>query len=159
MFGKFRNMVQKTTRALSYVGMAFIFPMMLLTSTDAAGRDIFSRPVRGAFEMSSLMLSIFILLGLAYAQQMKDHVRVTILIDRLPVRLSCTITIITTLLSMFIVAVMSWQGIVVALESSSVTDMLRISQFPFRLLVTLGGILLFLEFLFDLVDEARRFVE
>jgi TRAP-type C4-dicarboxylate transport system permease small subunit len=132
---------------------------MLLTSTDAAGRDIFSRPVRGAFEMSSLMLSIFILLGLAYAQQMKDHVRVTILIDRLPVRLSCTISMITTLLSMFIVAAMSWQGVVVAIESSSVTDMLRISQFPFRLLVTLGGILLFLEFFFDLVDEAQRFVE
>ena len=51
MFDKFRNIVQMTTRGLSYVGMAFIFPMMLLTSTDAAGRDLFSRPVRGAFEV------------------------------------------------------------------------------------------------------------
>ncbi len=157
MFGKFRNIVQTTTRVLGYVGMAFIVPMMLLTSTDAAGRDLISRPVRGAFEVSSLMLSIFVLLGLAYAQQMKDHVRVTILIDRLPVKLSCAITMFTTLLCMFIVAAMAWQGVVVACESSSVTDMLRIPQFPFRLLVTLGGILLFLEFLFDLVDEARRF--
>ena len=143
MFGKFRNTVQTATRVLAYVGMAFIVPMMLLTSMDAAGRDIFSRPVRGAFELSSLMLSIFILLGLAYTQQMKDHVRVTILIDRLPVRLSCIITILTTLLCMFIVAAMSWQGVIVAYESSSVTDMLRIPQFPFRLLVTVGGILLF----------------
>lgn len=159
MFGTLRTMVQTATRALSYVGMAFIVPMMLLTSMDAAGRDIFSRPVRGAFELSSLMLSVFVLLGLAYTQQMKDHVRVTILIDRLPVKVSCVISIITTLLCMFIVAAMSWQGIVVAYESSAVTDMLRISQFPFRLLVTLGGVLLFLEFFFDLVDEARRFVE
>ncbi len=158
MFGKLRNLVQTTTRVLGYAGMAFIMPMMLLTTADAGGRDLFSRPVRGAFELSSLILAVFILLGLAYAQQMKDHVRVTILIDRLPVRVSCAITMFTTLLCMFIVAAMSWQGIVVACESSSVTDMLRIPQFPFRLLVTVGGILLFLEFLFDLVDEARRFV-
>jgi TRAP-type C4-dicarboxylate transport system permease small subunit len=158
MFGQLRNIVQTTTRVLGYAGMAFIFPMMLLTTADATGRDLFSRPVRGAFEISSLILSVFVLLGLAYAQQMKDHVRVTILIDRLPVRLSCTISMFTTVLCMFIVAAMTWQGVVVAFESSSVTDMLRIPQLPFRLLVTVGGILLFLEFLFDLVDEARRFV-
>jgi TRAP-type C4-dicarboxylate transport system permease small subunit len=159
MFDKFRNIVQTSTRVLGYAGMAFIIPMMLLTTADAAGRDLFSRPVRGAFELSSLILAVFILLGLAYAQQMKDHVRVTLLIDRLPVRLSCTISMFTTLLSMFIAAAMTWQGVVVAFESSSVTDMLRIPQFPFRLLVTVGGLFLFLEFLFDLVDEARRFVE
>jgi TRAP-type C4-dicarboxylate transport system permease small subunit len=158
MFARFRNIVQMTTRGLSYVGMAFIFPMMLLTSMDAAGRDFFSRPIRGAFEMSSLILSVFILLGLAYAQQMKDHVRVTILLERLPVKVSCVISIFSTLLCMFIVAAMAWQGVAVAYESSSVTDMLRIPQFPFRLLVTLAGILLFFEFLFDLVDDARRLV-
>jgi TRAP-type C4-dicarboxylate transport system permease small subunit len=158
MFDKFRTIVQTCTRGLSYAGMAFIFPMMLLTTVDATGRDLLSRPVRGAFEVSSLVLSVFILLGLAYAQQMKDHVRVTMLIDRLPVRLSCAINMLTTLLCMFIVAVMAWQGVAVAYESSSVTDMLRIPQFPFRLLVTLAGVLLFLEFLCDLIDEGRRFI-
>lgn len=159
MFGKFRTFVQTITRCLGYVGMFFVVPMMLLTTADATGRDFFSRPVRGAFEVSSLFLSVFVLLGLAYAQQMKDHVRVTILIDRLPARLSSSISIFTTLLCMFIVAVMSWQGIVVAYESSSVTDMLRIPQFPFRLLVLVGGSFLFLEFLFDLVDHFRRIFE
>lgn len=158
MFDKFKHIIQMCTRGLSYAGMAFIFPMMLLTTLDATGRDLISRPVRGAFEVSSLILSIFILLGLAYAQQMKDHVRVTILLDRLPVRASCVINMLTTLLCMFIVGVMAWQGVVVAYESSSVTDMLRIPQFPFRLLVTVAGVLLFLEFLCDLVDEGRRFM-
>ncbi len=157
MLEKIRAFVQKITRILGYIGMFFIIPMMLLTSADATGRDFFSRPIRGAFEMNSLVLSVFVLMGLAYAQQMKDHVRVTLVLERLPQRLSSAINIFTTLLCMFIVAIMSWQGIVVALEASSVTDMLRIPQLPFRLLVALGGLFLFLEFLFDLVDHTRRF--
>jgi TRAP-type C4-dicarboxylate transport system permease small subunit len=158
MFGKVRIGVQAVTRSLGYVGMAFVVPMMLLTSADAMGRDILSRPVPGAFELSSFMLSIFILLGLAYTQQMKGHVRVTILTDRLPERWSAAISVFTSLLSLFIVAVMCWQGIVVAFEASAVSDMLRVSQLPFRLLVTVGGLFLFLEFFFDLVDHSRRLI-
>jgi TRAP-type C4-dicarboxylate transport system permease small subunit len=158
MFGKLRNIVQTTTRALGYVGMAVIVPMMLLISADATGRDLLSRPVPGAFEISSLLLSVFVLLGLAYTQQTKGHVRVTMLIDRLPARWGDAINIFTTLLSMFIVAIMCWQGIVVAFEASAVTDMLRIPHLPFRLLVTVGGLFLFLEFFFDLVDHTRRFI-
>ncbi|MCA1959744.1 MAG: TRAP transporter small permease [Desulfomonile sp.] len=158
MFGKFRQVVQTLTRAFAYVGMAFIVPMMLLTSTDAVARDVWSRPIRGSFEMSSFMLSVFVLLGLAYAQQMKDHVHVTILIDRLPRKWRDALRMFTTLLSMGIVAIMCWQGIVVAFESSAFSDMLRIPQLPFRLLVAVGGLFLFLEFLFDLVDQARSFL-
>jgi TRAP-type C4-dicarboxylate transport system permease small subunit len=159
MFGKLRTFVQTITRSLGYIGMFFVVPMMLLTTADATGRDFFSRPVRGAFEVSSLILSVFVLLGLAYAQQMKDHVRVTILLERLPARLSSAISVFTTLLCMFIVAIMTWQGVVVAYEASSVTDMLRIPQFPFRMLVFVAGVFLFLEFLFDLLDHCRRVVE
>ena len=156
MFGKIRTFVQKITRLLGYVGMFFIIPMMLLTSADATGRDLLSRPVRGAFEINSLVLSVFVLLGLAYAQQMKDHVRVTVVLERLPEKLSTAVSIFTTLLCMFIVAIMCWQGIIVGFECSSVSDMLRIPQLPFRLLVTLGSLFLFLEFFFDLVDHTRR---
>jgi len=156
MFDKTRILVQKITRLLGYIGMFFIIPMMLLTSADATGRYLISRPVRGAFEINSLVLSVFVLLGLAYAQQMKDHVHVTLLLERLPEKLSSAISIFTTLLCMFIVAIMCWQGIIVGFECSSLTDMLRIPQLPFRLLVSLGGLFLFLEFFFDLVDHTRR---
>jgi len=158
MFGKLRLIVQTITRVLGYVGMAFVIPMMVLTSADAVARDVWSRTIPGAFEMSSFMLSVFVLLGLAYAQQMKDHVHVTILTDRLPAKWRDALNILTTLLSMFIVAILCWQGVVVACDASACSDMLRIPQFPFRLLVSVGGLFLFLEFLFDLVDHTRRLV-
>jgi TRAP-type C4-dicarboxylate transport system permease small subunit len=38
-----------------------------------------------------------------------------------------------------------------------VSDVLRIPQLPFRLLVPIGGALLFLEFLLDLLTSAVKF--
>jgi len=159
MFFLIRSGIQACTRFLGYVGMLCIFPMMLLTSVDAGARDLLSRPIPGAFEISSLSLSVFVLLGLAYTQQMKDHVRVTVLVDRLPKRLGEAVTIFTTLLSIFIVAIMCWQGVVIALETTTVSDMLRIPQWPFRMLIAVGGFFLFLEFFIDLIDSVRRFAE
>jgi TRAP-type C4-dicarboxylate transport system permease small subunit len=160
MYTAIKNVIQSITRALGYVGMVFIIPMMLLTSADATARDLFSKPIPGAFEVSSLLLSILILLGLAYAHQMRDHVRVTMLVDRLPVKMGAVLTIFTTLLSMFVIGVMCWQGLVLTLElKAQVSDMLRIPQWPFRLLVCVGGLFLFLELFFDLIDSARRLAE
>ncbi|MFH0822488.1 MAG: TRAP transporter small permease [Pseudomonadota bacterium] len=159
MFSRIRNAVQAVTRALGYVGMVCIFPMMLLTSADATSRDFFSRPIPGAFEVSSLTLSVFVLLGLAYTQQMKDHVRVTFLIDVLPVKFRESINIFTIMLSLFIIAVMTWQGVVISLETPTVSDMLRIPQWPFRMLVAVGGLFLFLEFFIDLIDSFRRLAQ
>lgn len=158
MFDHVKGVIEKTTRILGYVGMAFLLPMMLLTSADAVARDFWSRPIPGAFEISSYMLSIFILLGMAYAQQTKDHVRATMLIDRLPEKWATAITIVTTVMSMAIVAILCWQGLVVAFETTQVSDMLRIPQFPFRLLVSVGALFLFLEFGLDLVDLTRRLI-
>jgi TRAP-type C4-dicarboxylate transport system permease small subunit len=108
-------------------------------------------------ELSSYMLAIFILLGIAYTHQVRGHVRVTMLVSRLPDKWAIVLDVITTLLSLFIIAVMTWQGWVVGIEERTVSDMLRVPQFPFRLLVSLGGLLLFLELLLDLWDNLKKF--
>ena len=57
-----------------------------LTAVDVVGRNLFNHPIPGTVELSQYMLAIFILLGLAYAQQMKAHVAVSIFTSRLPHR-------------------------------------------------------------------------
>ena len=58
--------------------------------------------------------------------------------------------IITTLLSLFIIAIVVWQGWVEGITEKAVSDQLRIPQYPFRVLVAVGGFLLWLELLIDL---------
>jgi len=107
-------------------------------------------------ELSSYMLSIFVLLGIAYTHQVGGQVRVTMLVSRIPEKAALMLQVLTTLLSLFIIGIMAWQGWVKAMEESTVSDMLRVPQFPFRMLVSVAGFFLFLELLLDLVDSIRK---
>ena len=152
----FRKGVNNIVLFLSFVGMFFLIPMMLLTTGDVLGRAIWSRPIPGAMELSSYILSIFILLGVAYTHQVKGQVRVTMLVSRLPRRVAVILDILTTLISLFIISILAWQGWVVGMEEKSVSDMWRIPQVPFRLLVSVAGFFLALELLLDLFDLFKK---
>jgi TRAP-type C4-dicarboxylate transport system permease small subunit len=152
----FRKGIQNITLFLSFLGFFFLIPMMLLTTGDVLGRAIWSRPIPGSMELSSYILSIFILLGVAYTHQVKGQVRVTMLVNRLPLRLAVLLEILTTLISLFIISILAWQGWVVGMEEKSVSDMWRIPQVPFRLLVSVAGFFLALELLLDLFDLFKK---
>lgn len=151
-----RKFIQKMTFSLSYVGMLFLIPMMLLTTGEVVGRAIWSRPIPGSMELSSYLLSIFVLLGIAYTHQVGGQVRVTMLVSRIPEKAALVLQVLTTLLSLFIIGVMAWQGWVVGMEERTVSDMLRVPQFPFRMLVSVAGFFLCLELLLDLADSIRK---
>jgi len=153
-----RRVIQRLTIALSFAGMFLLIPMMLLTSGEVVGRALWNQPIPGSVELSSYMLAVFILLGVAYTHQVKGHVRVEMLVSKLPKRTRLTLEVVTTLLSLFIIAILAWQAWVIGLEEKTVSDMLRIPQWPFRLLVSVAALFLFLELLIDLVDSVGRLV-
>jgi TRAP-type C4-dicarboxylate transport system permease small subunit len=137
--------------------MSLLIPLMLLTTGDVIGRGFFRKPIPGTFELSEYILATFILLGAAYTQQKKGHVGVDFVTSRLSPHLRTTCQIITTLLSLFIIGIVIWQGWVEGIRERTVSDMLRVPQYPFRLLVAIGGFLLWLELLIDLLSLIGRF--
>lgn len=155
---KIKKGIQRVTFYVCVVGMLLLVPMMLLTTGDAIVRATLARTIAGAVEISEYMLAVFILLGLAYTQQVKGHVRVSFLISRLPPRVQPVVEIITILLSLFIIFIVVWQGWVVGIHETTVSDMLRIPQSPFKLLVAVGGFLLCLELLIDLAASTGKLV-
>jgi TRAP-type mannitol/chloroaromatic compound transport system permease small subunit len=155
--GKIKFWIQRINRWICYTGMFLILPLMLFTTTDVIGRAAWARPIPGIVELSSYVLDVFILLGLAYTQQVKGHVRVSMLTSRMPPRTQICVEIVVTLLSLFIITLLAWQGFVVGLEETAVSDMLRIAQRPFKLLVGMAALLLCLELLVDLATALRAF--
>jgi len=154
--GTIKFWVQRINRWVCYFGMLLILPLMLLTSADVIGRAAWARPIPGIVELSSYMLDVFILLGPAYTQQVKGHVRVSMLTSRLPQRFQLSLEIVVTLLSLFIMVLLAWQGWVVGMEETAVSDMLRIPQRPFKLLVGVAALLLCLELVVDLVSAFTK---
>ncbi len=159
---KFLSKTEKVIRRLTFYvctgSMFILIPMMFLTTTDVIGRAFFARPVPGAVELSEYLLVVVILFGLAYTQQVKGHPRITLVVSRLPFRLQLFLEMLVNLLGLFIVFIVIWQGWILATGrmSTIVSDVLRIPQLPFRLLVSGGAFLLFLEILMDFLIVAAK---
>jgi TRAP-type C4-dicarboxylate transport system permease small subunit len=157
-FDRLKSRIQGLNRWVSGAGAVFLIPLMLITTADVICRDLFNRPVAGAVELSGYFLAVFVLLGLGYTQQVKGHVEVSVIISRLPLRPRLILNIITTLIGLFIFSILVWQGLVVGIRERTVSDMLRIPQSPFRLLVAVAAFSVCLELLVDIGDSIRKLV-
>jgi TRAP-type C4-dicarboxylate transport system permease small subunit len=58
---------------LGIAASAILMAMMLLTVVDVVARYVFSRPVRGAFEVTELMLVVLIFAGLPLVSFSEEH--------------------------------------------------------------------------------------
>ncbi len=155
-FGPVKAGIQKITRLIARVGAWFLLPLMVITALDVVSRDIFNHPIPGTIELSQYLLAVFILMGLAYTQQVKAHVSVSLLTSRLPVTVQLVLQILSGLLCLLISCVIAWQGWVIGIEEKTVSDMLRVPQYPFRLLIAVAAFLMNLELLIDLGDSLKK---
>ena len=155
-FDQLKNRIQTVNRWISGVGAVFLIPLMLITAADVVSRDLFNHPIAGVVELSGYFLAIFILLGLAYAQQVKAHVTVSIVTSRLPRPVQLFLNILVALIGLLIFIVLVWQGLVVGMEERTVSDLLRVPQSPFRLLVAIAAFLVCLELLIDIGDSIKK---
>jgi len=153
---KIKHLIRRINYYVCGGGMCLLLPLMLLTTGDVVGRKFFAKTIPGAFELSEYILAVFILLGAAYTQQVKGHVGVSFLTSRLSPRIQTLCQIITISLSLFIISILVWQGWIEGIRERTVSDMLRIPQYPFRLLVAIGGFLLWLELLIDLAGSIGK---
>jgi TRAP-type C4-dicarboxylate transport system permease small subunit len=155
---KIKKGIQAVNRFIAGVSGVFLIPLMIMTAVDVVSRDVFNHPIPGTVELSQYMLAIFILLGFAYTQQVKAHVAVSIIISRLPQNARFILNLITTLMGLFIFFILAWQGLVVGVEERTVSDMLRIPQYPFRILVAVAAFFVCLELLVDVEENFNRLV-
>jgi TRAP-type C4-dicarboxylate transport system permease small subunit len=73
---------QAADAALGVAASAILFVMMTLTFVDVVMRYVLNRPVRGAFELTELMLLLLIFAGLPLVSHADEHVSMDF-IDRL----------------------------------------------------------------------------
>jgi TRAP-type C4-dicarboxylate transport system permease small subunit len=157
-FEGFKKGIRQVNRFVAGVGACFLVPLMIITAGDVVGRDVFNHPIPGTVELSQYMLAVFILLGLAYTQQAKAHVGVSVITSRLPHHAQLVLSAVATLLCLFIAFILVWQGWVIGIEEKTVSDMLRVPQYPFRLMVAVATFLMCLELVIDLGDSLRKIV-
>ena len=137
---------QRKRRADALLGVAasaILLAMMALTVIDVVARYVFSRPVRGAFEITELMLVLLIFAGLPLVSFSDEHA-VMDFIDRiLGPRGQRSLKIAVQAVNaafMFLLAWLTWLKADRIWAYRDATDVLRIVYGPFVyfMAVTLG---------------------
>jgi TRAP-type transport system small permease protein len=125
---------RRADAALGVAASAILFAMMALTFVDVVARYVFNRPIRGAFEVTELLLLVLIFAGLPLVSHADEHVTMDF-IDRWlgpggRRALNRAIDLLVAALMFF----MAWQVWIRAGRVSSygdATDVLRIAYAPF----------------------------
>jgi TRAP-type C4-dicarboxylate transport system permease small subunit len=137
-----------------------LLAMMFLTTFDVVGRFFFDSPITGTFEVTEYMLAVLVLSGIGYTQQVKGHVRVTIFSSQLPTLVQHLTNGIFTILALIFFALLvlpAFEDGLHSMRAGGFSDMLQIPEFPFKLYICVGIILLSLELLSDLIISVRAF--
>ena len=128
---------------LGVAASAILLAMMLLTVVDVVARYVFSRPVRGAFEVTELMLLVLIFAGLPLVSFSDEHA-VMDFIDRLfgrrgQDRLQRLVQLLNAAF-MFLLTWLVWRKADRIWAYRDTTDVLRIVYGPFVyfMAITLG---------------------
>jgi len=133
--------------------MGVLLLMMFLTTADVTLRYFLNRPIKGAFELSEFMMVVIVFFGLAYTAAQRGHVSVELVVSRFGERVQALIDSVTSLLSLGIFSLITWQTALnakAAWLSGEVSMDLQLPVFVFKSLVPLGSLVLCLELLVSL---------
>jgi TRAP-type C4-dicarboxylate transport system permease small subunit len=139
---------------LSYVGATVLFALMSLTAVDVACRYLFNAPILGVFEITEFMVLIVIFSFLASSQSHKTHVAVDLVIDLFPKKVQRWIDLFNHVICLILMGLITWRGVVRALELKEVGEAspnLQIPDYPFVFFLVLGCLALCFEYLRDLI--------
>lgn len=125
---------RRVDATLGVAASLILFCMMTLTFVDVILRYLFSRPLRGAFEVTELMLLVLIFAGLPLVTHANEHVTMD-LIDRwLSPRLRAALGRLMEAISAALMFVLTWFMWIKAQRIAGygdTTDVLRIAVGPF----------------------------
>ena len=146
--------VISTNKIMAYLAGVALIGMMLLTVADVIGRYLFSKPIRGTYELVGFLLVGAGSLGLGYCQVKKAHIRVDFLLQRFPEKVRAIVTVLANFLGFAAFSLLCWRCVLYAQyylsATGNATDTLHIPLFPFVIVLAVGTGMLALVLLFDL---------
>jgi len=141
---------------LGVAASAILLAMMFLTVVDVVARYLFSRPIRGAFEVTELMLLVLIFAGLPLVSFSDEHA-VMDFVDRLlgprrQRRLERLVQVVSALF-MFLLTWLVWRKADRIWAYRDATDVLRVLYGPFVYFMALTLALAGLIHLYKVVER------
>jgi tripartite ATP-independent transporter DctM subunit len=148
------NLIKPIIQLVNRVGTVILLLMVLLLGVNVVLRYIVRKPIKGSVELEEFLLVILVFFGVAYTALKKRHIKVDLVLKRLPESTQSIITSITSVVSLGLCVVMTWQIVVYAQikwSSSAESVILNLPVFPFILVAAFGSALLGLAMLVEVL--------
>jgi TRAP-type transport system small permease protein len=144
-----------------WITMVVLVAMMMLSVADVFMRYVFNHPIDGTAEMVEIMM-ICLLLGMAGCAMENRHIRVDVIIERLPQRVVTLLDIITIIIGIGVSGILMWQGYwqgIFQLRYGVSSSMLRIPVFPFYIVLSVSFLLLIIAKVALVIKRSREFAK
>ncbi len=122
-----------TVRGLQAVALVLVFVMMMLTLADVIGRYFLNAPIRGAYEVTQILLATIIFAGLPLATAHRQHIVIDLLDTIVPAgakRLQAIAVDLITTVVLGCMAFAVWTQAGRTAKADVQTDLLRIPLAP-----------------------------
>ena len=129
------------TKLLTALAGLFLVAMMGLACTNMVMRGVFNDPVPGTFEMMGFLGAVVAAFSLAFAQRMKTHIAVGILLSRFPAwvrRLADTATNAVSSAFFLLAGIETGKWAVFLVDTGELSETLQIVYHPFVFAASIG---------------------
>ena len=150
------------TRLSGYIAGIVLFGMMMLTTIDVICRYFFNASILGVYEITEFMMLCVVFFSLSFAQKLKGHVAVNILVDRLSNKNRQIFDVCNFFISIIFLLLVAWMSSSQGIElfhSNRVSGNLTIPVYPFFFVLSLGCVAMALELIRDLINGIRGIVQ
>lgn len=141
---------------MAYGSTAALFFLMMLTVVHVTGRSFFNSPVTGAIEISTYTLLVIVVLGWCSLALVDGHIKVDLVMDRLPKRAQFIIVNAMLILSFILLALATWASGIGAMGDPRYTSILKISDIPFKWVMTVGFGMFCISTLALIIENLRK---
>jgi TRAP-type C4-dicarboxylate transport system permease small subunit len=152
-----REIIHKLARLFALLSALFVLVMMFVTTADVVVRWYSGRSIAGAQEFSESFMVAIVYFGLAYALFSKEHVAVTVLTSRIPIRPAAVLRLTGQSIMIALVAWMIWVTGEEALRSFTSGEirfgLLQVKLWPARTIIPLGLLAFLLQAILDYYDQ------
>src|SRR3972149_832614 len=152
-------MIKRLYLPLSFLSISAIFIIILSTVADVVWRYLFNSPILGTIELNRTLLVFVVFFTIAYAQAGKKHMRVDLLLNRLPPRVKSAVNGLQLLLALVFIGIVTYGSSLVAIESTAKGEyergIISFPMWPGRIAVALGCLALALQYVADIFETLR----
>lgn len=149
-------MIDFINRIIRIFSVAVLAMLIILTNANVFCRYVLDRPITWAEEASGFLLTWIIALGIILAQAHNNHLSIPLFVDRLPLFWRRIVTIITTLIEIFLVTVFAFLAYMLAMETTKKTNLLEIHSFYFFIPYSFAGIYIAILTLKQAIQSNKR---